>query len=72
MCSLDCVCVVLLCMCIVPCWWYASAVVFICDGRIGLCCVYVVLHMHTSMSSSTGTLIFISGEKSSQACVTDD
>ncbi len=41
----------------VPCWWYVanlrpqyfnmgsdlvSAVIFICDGRIGLCCVYVV------------------------------
>ena len=26
----------------VPCWWYVSAAVFICDGRIGLCRVYVV------------------------------
>ncbi len=26
----------------IPCWWYVSAVLFICDGRIGLCCVYMV------------------------------
>ena len=41
----DCVCVVIFfCVCggTVPCWWYVSAVVFICDGRIGLCCVHVV------------------------------
>ena len=41
----HCVCVVVFfCVCdgTVPYWRYASAVTFICDGRIGLCCVYVV------------------------------
>ncbi len=41
----HCVCVVVFfCVCdgAVPCWWYVSAVIFISDGRIGLCCVYVV------------------------------
>ena len=30
------------CDVIVPCWCCVSAVIFICDGRIGLCCVYLV------------------------------